>query len=137
MSGSLVFEKFIPVEGLGLAAHHAREMAPGTSLVNSGLELGLKLEPNQVYGSLKRMEQAATPSTMKADRDAAAEIGRNPASTRFSLNMEMSRLTRDRFAKPVSRDKILRREWGQGYIIIAVHSRYSWISFMLTNRGLG
>ena len=48
--------------------------------------------------------------------DAAAEIGRNPVSTRFSLSMEISRLTRDWTAKPVSRDQILRRERGQGNI---------------------
>ena len=38
------------------------------------------------------------------------------ASTRFSLSMEMSRLTRDGTAEPVSRDPILRRERGQGNI---------------------
>ena len=50
--------------------------------------------------------------------DAAAELGRNPVSkrTRFSLSMEMSRLTRDWTAEPVSRDQILRRERGQGNI---------------------
>ena len=49
--------------------------------------------------------------------DAAAEIGRNPvSSTRFSLNMKMSRLTRDGTAEPVSRDQILRRERRQGNI---------------------
>ena len=37
-------------------------------------------------------------------------------STRFSLSMEMSRLTRDGTAEPVSRDQILRRERGQGNI---------------------
>ena len=37
-------------------------------------------------------------------------------STRFSLSMEMSRLTRDGTAEPVSRDQILRRECGQGDI---------------------
>ena len=46
--------------------------------------------------------------------DAAAEIGRNPARTRFSLSIEMSRLARDGTAEPVSRDQILRRERGQG-----------------------
>ena len=35
---------------------------------------------------------------------------------RFSLSMEMSRLTRDGTAEPVSRDQILRRERGQGNI---------------------
>ena len=35
-------------------------------------------------------------------------------STRFSLSMEMSRLTRDGTAEPVSRDQILRHERGQG-----------------------
>ena len=39
--------------------------------------------------------------------DAAAEIGRNPASTRFSLSMEMSRLARDGTAEPISQDQIL------------------------------
>ena len=35
-------------------------------------------------------------------------------STRFSLSMEMNRLTRDGTAEPVSRDQILRREGVQG-----------------------
>ena len=48
--------------------------------------------------------------------DAAAEIGRNPVSTRFSLSMTMSRLTRDGTAEPVSRDQSFRRERGQGNI---------------------
>ena len=48
--------------------------------------------------------------------DAAAELGRNPVGTRFSLSMEMSRLTRDGTAEPVSRDQILRHERGQGNI---------------------
>ena len=40
--------------------------------------------------------------------DAAAKLGRNlVSSTRFSLSMEMSRLTRDGTAEPVSRDQIL------------------------------
>ena len=37
-------------------------------------------------------------------------------STRFSLSMDMSRLTRDALVEPVSRDEILRRERGQEYI---------------------
>ena len=38
-----------------------------------------------------------------------------PLSTRFSLSVEMSRLTRDgTTVEPVSRDQILRRERGQG-----------------------
>ena len=45
--------------------------------------------------------------------DAAAELGRNPVSTRFSRRMEMSRLTRDGTAEPVSRDQILRHARGQ------------------------
>ena len=42
--------------------------------------------------------------------------GITKVSTRFSLSMEMSRLTRDGSAEPVSRDQILRRERTQGYI---------------------
>ena len=38
-------------------------------------------------------------------------------STRFSLSMEMSRLTRDGTTEPVSRDQILRHARGQGDII--------------------
>ena len=38
-------------------------------------------------------------------------------STRFSLSMDMSRLTRDGTAEPVSREKILRHERGQENII--------------------
>ena len=41
-------------------------------------------------------------------------------STRFSLSMEMSRLTRDGTAEPVSRDQILRHARGQGNIIFPV-----------------
>ena len=41
--------------------------------------------------------------------DAAAELGKNPVSTIFSLSVEMSRLTGDGTAEPVSRDQILRR----------------------------
>ena len=37
-------------------------------------------------------------------------------STRFSLSIEMSGLTRDGSAEPVSRDRFLRRERGQGNI---------------------
>ena len=40
--------------------------------------------------------------------------GISQVSTRFSLSMEMSRLTRDGTAELVSRDQILRRERGQG-----------------------
>ena len=36
--------------------------------------------------------------------------------TRFNLSMEMSRLTRDGTAEPVSRDQILRHARGQGNI---------------------
>ena len=49
--------------------------------------------------------------------DAAAKLGRNPVSIRFSLSMEMSRLTWDGITEPVSRDQTLRRERGQGNII--------------------
>ena len=37
-------------------------------------------------------------------------------STIFSLSLKMSRLMRDGTAEPVSRDQIIRREGGQGYI---------------------
>ena len=47
---------------------------------------------------------------------AAAELGRNPVSTKFSLSMEVSRLMRDGTAKTVSRDQILGHERGQGNI---------------------
>ena len=44
------------------------------------------------------------------------ELGGNPVSMsiKCSLNIEMSRLTRDETAEPVSRDQIVRRELGQG-----------------------
>ena len=50
--------------------------------------------------------------------DAATEIGKNPVkvSTRFSLSIEMSRLTRDGTAQPVSRDQLRRREREQGNV---------------------
>ena len=43
-----------------------------------------------------------------------------PFLYRFSLSMEMSRLTRDGTAEPVSRDQILRHARGQGNIIFPV-----------------
>ena len=49
--------------------------------------------------------------------DAAAELGRNPVSKhQIGLSMEISRLTRDGTAEPVSRDQILRHARGQGNI---------------------
>ena len=48
--------------------------------------------------------------------DAAAELGRNLVSTKLSLRMEMSRLTRDGTAEPISRDQILEREREQGKV---------------------
>ena len=56
-------------------------------------------------------------AVLNKQMDAAAERGMNPVrkkSTKFSLSMEVSRLTRDGAAEPVSRDQILRRERGQG-----------------------
>ena len=54
--------------------------------------------------------------------DAAAELGRNPVSKHQiqPISMEMSRLTRDGTAEPVSRDQILRYARGQGNIIFPV-----------------
>ena len=53
---------------------------------------------------------------------AAAELGRIPVSKHQIQPecMEMSRLTRDRTAEPVSRDQILSHAWGQGNIIFPV-----------------
>ena len=51
--------------------------------------------------------------------DAAAELGRNRVSKHQiqpNMSMEMSRLTRDGTAEPVSRNQILRRERDQGNI---------------------
>ena len=64
--------------------------------------------------------------------DAAAELGRNPVSTRFSLSMEMSRLTRDGTAEPFSRDQILRHARGQGNIIFPVQLTTSRVWINLT-----
>ena len=60
--------------------------------------------------------------------NAAVELGKNlvSISTRFSLSMEMSRLTRDVTAEPVSRDLIIRRERGQGrfhFLCLADHDQ--------------
>ena len=49
--------------------------------------------------------------------DTAAELGRNPVSKhQIQPEYELSRLTRDGTAKPVSRDQILTRERGQEHI---------------------
>ena len=55
--------------------------------------------------------------------DAAAELGRNPVSKHQiqpEYGDDMSRLTRDGTAEPVSRDQILRHARGQGNIIFPV-----------------
>ena len=53
--------------------------------------------------------------------DAAAELGRNPVSNiRFSLTMEMSRLTRDGTAEPVSRDQFSGTYGDRGILIFPV-----------------
>ena len=49
--------------------------------------------------------------------DAAAELGRNPVCKhQIQPSMEMSRLTRDGTAEPVTRDQIMRHARGQGNI---------------------
>ena len=45
-------------------------------------------------------------------------------STRFSLSLEMSRLTRDEAAKPASQDQIFRREREQGRIHFSCSADY-------------
>ena len=52
--------------------------------------------------------------------DAAAELGRNPVSTIFSLSMEMSRLTRDGTAEPVSQTKFSGTHGDRGTFIFPV-----------------
>ena len=52
--------------------------------------------------------------------DAAAELGRNPVSKHQIQSKEMSRLTWDGTAEPVSRDQILKRERGREKIIFPV-----------------
>ena len=49
----------------------------------------------------------------------AAELVKNPVRTRFSLSMEMNRLTRDGTAKPASRGQILRRKRGEGFFLFS------------------
>ena len=83
--------------------------AGGLSAVNA---IGTQLR-DSINSGLTRWRVAVLNKQM----DAAAERGRNPVrkkSTRFSLSIEMSRLTRDGTAEPVSRDQILRRKRGQG-----------------------
>ena len=85
--------------------------AGGLSAVNA---IGTQLR-DSINSGLTRWRMAVLNKQM----DAAAERGRNPVrkkSTEFSLSMEMSRLTRDGTAEPVSRDQIPRRERGQGNI---------------------
>ena len=63
--------------------------------------------------------------------DAAAELGRNPLSNKHQIqpvSMEMSRLTRDGTAEPVSRGQILRHVRGQGNIIFPIQLTTSRIS---------
>ena len=57
--------------------------------------------------------------------DAAAELGRNPVSKhQIQPSMEMSRLTPDGTAEPVSRDQIIpMRERGQGNVNFPILTR--------------
>ena len=61
--------------------------------------------------------------------DAAAELGRNPVSKHQIQPgcVEMSRLTRDGTAKPVSRDQILRRTGKHSFFL------FSWPGAGLAN----
>ena len=66
--------------------------------------IGTQLLRDSINSGLTRWRMAVLNKQM----DAAAECGRNPVrnkSTKFSLSMEMSRLTRDGTAEPVSRDQ--------------------------------
>ena len=84
--------------------------AGGLSAVNA---IGTHLRDPINSGLTRRRTMAIINEKM----DAAAELGRNPVSTRFSLmSMKMGRLTRDGTAEPVSRDQILRHARGQGDI---------------------
>ena len=73
----------------------------------------------QLHDSINSGLTRLSMAVLNKQMDAAAESGRNPVrkkSTKFSLGMEMSRLTRDGTAEPVSLDQILRRERRQGNI---------------------
>ena len=67
-----------------------------------------------ITSGLTRWRMAAINEYM----DTTAELGRGipQVSTRFSLSMEMSRLTRDGTAETVSQDQILRHEREHGNI---------------------
>ena len=107
----VVHEKAAPVAGTTLR-FTGPTYAGGLSAVNA---IGTQLH-DPINSGLTRWRIMAV---LNKQMDAAAERGRNPVrkkSTKFSLSMEMSRLTRDGTAEPVSRDQILRRERGQGNI---------------------
>ena len=64
-----------------------------------------------INSGLTRWRMAVSYGRRRGTREESRKL-----STRFSLSMEMSRLTRDGTAEPVSRDQILRHARGQGNV---------------------
>ena len=94
--------------------------AGGLSAVNA---IGTQLH-NPMNSGLTRWRM----TVLNKQIDATVELGRNPASKYHTQHMEMSRLAQDGTAEPVSRDKILRREHGQGNLCSADHEQ-DWQSY--------
>ena len=72
--------------------------------------------------------------------DAAAELGRNPVCKhQIQLSMEMSRLTRDGTAGPVSRDQILRHARGKAniYFPCLADQEQDWQPYPLIHKYIG
>ena len=65
---------------------------------------------DELFGGGGKCESGTTNETLQIQNKQVDN------SSQLSLNTEMSRLTRDGTAGPVSRDQILRRERGQGNI---------------------
>ena len=113
---------FIPIVGMGKRAAYLlvngdAKAAPvtGTTLLRfTGLNaISTQLRGDPINTGLTRWRMAVKINKWTPSRKSR---GIPRVSARFSLSMEMGRLTRDGTVEPLLRDQILRRERGQGNI---------------------
>ena len=74
------------------------------------------LKVREVQKSKKLIRAGKPQKGSRAHRFYSEAESQTKCCTRFSLSMEVSRLTRDGTAEPVSRDQILRHARGQGNV---------------------
>ena len=103
--------------------HHQKPDFEGQSVIKASsylllcvLEAHRESLPRSCETSARRLSAESAEVYSTADLPASAAHIPFSVRARFNLSMEMSRLTRDETAEPVSRDQILRHARGQGNI---------------------